>query len=150
MVGDNMKIIDFDKKGNVVRFYLGDDNCNDYWGDDWNDTPYEHNAGSVYDRYITKYIDMYFPFDSLVLEPQNDWRNDGNSHYSKEDMKKGCVPCIIVVPSELASETYDDTFGYWVGSKNIEKFYFNDPEQKLKECYYKLYVEKEADHEQEV
>lgn len=145
-----MKIIDFDKKGNVVRFYLGDDNCNDYWGDDWNDTPYEHNAGSVYDRYITKYIDMYFPFDSLVLEPQNDWRNDGNSHYSKEDMKKGCVPCIIVVPSELASETYDDTFGYWVGSKNIEKFYFNDPEQKLKECYYKLYVEKEADHEQEV
>lgn len=145
-----MKIIDFDKKGNVVRFYLGEDDCNDYWGDDWNDAPYEHNAGSVYDRYITKYIDMYFPFDSLVLEPQNDWRNDGNSHYSKEDMKKGCVPCIIVVPSELASETYDDTFGYWVGSKNIEKFYFNDPEQKLKECYYKLYVEKEADHEQEV
>ena len=30
-----MKIIDFDEKGNVVRFYLGDDNCEDYWGDDW-------------------------------------------------------------------------------------------------------------------
>lgn len=141
MVGDNMKIIDFDTKGNVVRFYLGDDNCNDYWGDDWNDAPYEHNAGSVYDRYITKYIDMYFPFDSLVLEPQDDWRNNCNSNYSKEDMKKGYVPCIIVVPSELAGETYDDTFGYWVGSKNIEKFYFNDSEQKLKEFGY-MYVEK--------
>lgn len=141
MVGDNMKIIDFDTKGNVVRFYLGDDNCNDYWGDDWNDAPYEHNAGSVYDRYITKYIDMYFPFDSFVLEPQDDWRNNYNSNYSKEDMKKGYVPCLIVVPSELAGETYDNTFGYWVGSKNIEKFYFNDSEQKLKECGY-MYVEK--------
>ena len=141
MVGDNMKIIDFDKKGNVVRFYLGDDNCNDYWGDDWDDAPYEHNAGSVYGIYITKCIDMYFPFDSLVLEPQDDWRNNGNSNYSKEDMKKGCVPCIVVIPSELARETYDYTFGYWVGSKNIEKFYFNDPEQKLKECGY-MYVEK--------
>ena len=141
MVGENMKIIDFDKKGNVVRFYLGEDDCNDYWGDDWNDAPYEHNAGSVYDRYIGKCIDMYFPFDSLVLEPQDDWRNDCNSHYSKEDMKKGYVPCIIVVPSELARETYDATFGYWVGSKNIEKFYFNDSEQKLKDCGY-MYVEK--------
>ena len=149
MVGGNMKIIDFDKKGNVVRFYLGDDNCNDYWGDDWNDTPYEHNAGSVYDRYITKYIDVYFPFDSLVLEPQDDWRNNCNSHYSKEDMKKGYVPCIIVVPSELAGETYDDTFGYWIGSKNIEKFYFNDSEQKLKDCHY-MYTESDVDHEQEV
>lgn len=136
-----MKIIDFDKKGNVVRFYLGDDNCNDYWGDDWNDAPYEHNAGSVYGIDIVKCIDMYFPFDSLVLEPQDDWRNNGNSRYSKEDMKNGYVPCIIVVPSELAGETYADTFGYWVGSKNIEKFYFNDSEQKLKECGY-MYVEK--------
>ena len=47
-----MKIIDFDKKGNVVRFYLGEDVCNDYWGDDWNDAPYEHNAGTVYNRYV--------------------------------------------------------------------------------------------------
>ena len=42
-----MKIIDFDKKGNVVRFYLGPTNKNDYWGDDWSDKPYEENAGSV-------------------------------------------------------------------------------------------------------
>ena len=140
-----MKIIDFDKKGNVV---LGEDDCNDYWGDDWNDTPYEHNAGSVYDRYITKYIDMYFPFDSLVLEPQDDWRNDYNSKYSKEDMKKVYVPCLIVVPNELVRETYDNTFGYWVGSKNIEKFYFNDPEKKLKECGY-MYVEKVCNKNEE-
>ena len=49
-----MKIIDFDKKGNVVRFYLGKDDLNDYWGDDWNDVPYEHNAGTVYDEFIMR------------------------------------------------------------------------------------------------
>ena len=44
-----MKILDFELKGNVIKFYLG--NCNDWWGDDWDDRPYEHNAGKVYDQY---------------------------------------------------------------------------------------------------
>lgn len=48
-----MKIIDFERKGNLVRFYLGDDDLVEWYGDDWNDTPYEHNAERVYfaDRY---------------------------------------------------------------------------------------------------
>ena len=120
-----MKIIDFEKKGNLVRFYLGDDDCNDYWGDDWNDSPYEHNAGEVYDRYIKEYIDVCFPFDSIVLEPKNDWHN--NSNYSKQDIKNGMVPCIIVISKEILGDDYgDDEFNYWVGCKNVEKFYFND------------------------
>ena len=42
-----MKIIGWDRKGNVVRFALGDDNL-EYWsGDDWNDSPYEHNASTT-------------------------------------------------------------------------------------------------------
>ena len=44
-----MKIIDFEIKGNQVKFYLGSDNCDNYWGDDWDDKPYEHNAGEPYD-----------------------------------------------------------------------------------------------------
>lgn len=44
-----MKIIDFERKGNLVRFYLGDDDLHDWSGDDWNDTPYEYNAGQVYE-----------------------------------------------------------------------------------------------------
>ena len=69
------KIIDFEVKGNVVRFYLGnktdewgwtnknykDRNGNTpdwlkpndtYYGDDWDDVPYEHNAGLVYDKFV--------------------------------------------------------------------------------------------------
>ena len=40
------EIIDFERKGNVVRFYLGKNG--EQWGDDWDDAPYEHNAGKVY------------------------------------------------------------------------------------------------------
>ena len=40
-----MKIIDFAKKGNVVRFFLGKDDLKEWWGDDWDDCPYEHKYG---------------------------------------------------------------------------------------------------------
>ena len=118
-----MKIIDFEKKGNLVRFYLGDDNLIDYRGDDWDDTPYEHNAGSVYTEFVKDVRDIAFPFDSFVLEPC-----DGtiNSRYSKDDMKNGICPCIIVVPEELAKASYYDTFEYWKSAKGIQRYYFND------------------------
>lgn len=121
-----MKVIDFEKKGNLVRFYLGDDKCTDYCGDDWNDSPYEHNAGMVYSKYVTGYIDIAFPFDTLVLEPKDDWRNDGNSGYCKEDMKKCFVPCIIAVPKEVYGDSWDETFGHWVGADETQRIYFGD------------------------
>ena len=61
------KIGDFEKRGNVVRFYLVEDDCNDYWGDDWDDAPYEHNAGKIYEEYVKKAIDIAFPLDYAVL-----------------------------------------------------------------------------------
>ena len=118
-----MKIIDFERKGNVVRFYLGDNDCTDYWGDDWNDTPYECNAGTVYGQYVKAVKDISFDFDSLVLEPCS---GEYNSGYCKEDMKNGICPCIIVVPKELAENTWNDRFAFWCSAKDITKFYFND------------------------
>lgn len=118
-----MKIIDFEKKGNVVRFYLGADDCSDYWGDDWNDAPYDCNAGTVYDRYVAGYKDMFFPFDDLVLEPCSGWQNPW---YTKEDMKKRKIPCIIVVPKEIHEDSWDDSFSKFVGADGIQRFYFED------------------------
>lgn len=129
-----MKIIDFNRKGNVVRFYLGDDDCKDYWGDDWNDRPYEDNAGTVYEQYVKGYKDMSFPFDALVLEPCT---NEYSSHYSKEEMKRRLVPCIVVIPAEAVkphmdgdgwlNSWVDDRFSRWVGSSEACRFYFGDP-----------------------
>lgn len=119
-----MKIIDFERKGNMVRFYLGEDDCNDYWGDDWNDTPYEYNAGTVYDSFVKDTVDIVFPFDWLVLEPGNE--DYGNSGYCKEDMIRRIVPCIIVVPTELTKNSWYTDFNYWVGASDVIKFYFGD------------------------
>lgn len=120
-----MKIIDFEKKGNVVRFYLGSDNDLEYWGDDWNDRPYDCNAGTVYSEYIKGYRDIVFPFDDLVLEP---CEGVLNCNYSKEDMKKRVVPCIIVVPKHIRGDgwCWDERFDHWVGSSEVKKFYFGD------------------------
>ena len=118
-----MKIIDFERKGNVVRFYLGNDDCENYWGDDWNDAPYEHNAGSVSERFVVGVRDLYFPFDWLVLEPCSGAFNSG---YTKEDMKKRIVPCIIAVPTEIVDGSWNTDFEHWVGADGIQKFYFGD------------------------
>lgn len=119
-----MKIIDFKKKGNVVRFYLGDDNLASWHGDDWDDCPYEHNAGIVYDEYISGHKDIAFPFDSIVIEPcDGTW----NSEWCKNDMIDRKVPCIIVVPKELAEESwYENEFKYWIGVDGVKRFYFGD------------------------
>lgn len=117
-----MQIIDFEKKGNVVRFYLGDA-TQPYWGDDWNDAPYDCNAGTVYEKYIKGYKDIAFPFDALVLEPC-----DGafNVNVTKEDMMHRLVPCIIVVPPEKYNDTWHDSFWDWVGADGVQKYYFGD------------------------
>lgn len=86
--GENMKIIDIDNKGNVVRVYLGDDSCFDYRGDDWKKVPYEHNACTVYDEFIKEEIDIYFPFDYYVCPA---YEKFFNSPYSKEDLKNRIV-----------------------------------------------------------
>lgn len=129
-----MKVIDFSRKGNVVRFYLGADDLEDYYGDDWDDAPYDCNAGEVYERYVSAYIDVSFPFDSAVLEPCNGVHN---CCYAKDDMKDGIVPCIIVVPKEMLENAYwhDYDFSYWVGSKDKIAVYFNDPVEKLVEKF---------------
>lgn len=125
-----MKIIDFEKKGNVVRFYLGRSDLDEYYGDDWNDAPYDCNAGTVYDRYISGYLDVAFPFDAAVLEPCN---GAFNCCYTKEDMVAGNVPCIIVVPPKIVADVswLDYNFDYWVGSKHIVSFYFDTPVKEL-------------------
>ena len=114
-----MKIIDFRKKGQTVRFYLG--NSDVYYGDDWDDYPYEHNAGEVYDEFIEGYTDVTFPFDDMVLEPAD---GDFNSNFCKYDMKARKVPCIIVVPQEQVD--WYDQFTHYVGMDGIKKFYFGD------------------------
>lgn len=126
-----MKIIDFKRKGNVVRFYLGEDSLKGWYGDDWDDAPYEHNAEQVYSEFVSDIADIAFPFESLVLEPQDDWHNNGNSEYCKNDMVARKVPCIIVVPSNLV-EDYNENFYHYVLMDGVTKIYFGDNIENVK------------------
>lgn len=120
-----MKIIDFEKKGNVVRFYLGEDDCEDYGGDDWNDTPYEHNAGRVYDEYVSGFRDVFFPFDWAVCEP---CEGNLNSSWCKDDMKEKKVPCIAALPKP---DWLDITFNDILPNRETIKLYFGDSVSRL-------------------
>ena len=118
-----MKIIDFCKKGNVVRFYLGRDDLVEWWGDDWNDYPYDCNAGEVNDEYIIGHKDITFPFDDMVLEPCS---GDASCGWCKNDMIQRKVPCIIVVPKEIADKLWSEDFAHAVCMDGIKKYYFGD------------------------
>lgn len=142
-----MKIIDFERKGNVIRFYLGEEteewgwtnpNYKDYtgetpkwlkpskkyYGDDWDDVPYEDNAGTVYEEFVKGTIDLNVPFDYYVFEPVD-------MNISKDNMRDGnimTVPCIVITKKsgcfDLTSARRDQ--------KHIAIFY-NDEEDKIKQ-----------------
>lgn len=117
-----MKIIDFERKGNVVRFHLGKDSATDYDGEGWEKYPYDR-AERVDEKHITGSADIAFPFDAMVLEPGC---GEECCSYSKEDMKAGIVPCIIVVPPNVANGSSRTQFSYWANGRGVLKFYFGD------------------------
>lgn len=121
-----MKIIDFEKKGNVVKFFLGRNDLKEWWGDDWDDRPYEHNAGEVYDKFVSAEIDVAFPSNWIVSEPADDYHYNGNSPYCKEDFIKRKAPCIVAYkPQEDEWWCYDE-YSTLVSQDNAVKFYFGD------------------------
>lgn len=133
-----MKIIDFEKKGNVVRFYLGEDKGSKWHGDDWDDYPYEHNAGLVYYEYISGAIDVAFPYDCEVLEPCD---GSDDSGYCKNDMVARVVPCLIIIPPELSGGWYGfRNFKKWVGADDIIKIYLGDDESVLDQFEWKEHI----------
>jgi hypothetical protein len=146
------KIIDFKVKGNAVRFYLGnktdewgwtnknykDRNGNTpdwlkpndtYYGDDWDDVPYEHNAGKVYDEFVIGVRTYYVDYDWIIIEAKDGYKN---SPYSKMDFVKRKIPCIIIIKGKTAKKYKDkNTMDFWLNEElekleDVEKFYFGD------------------------
>lgn len=115
------QIIDWDRKGNVVRFYLGTNGAQ--WGDDWNDAPYEHNAGRVYAEFEKGRVDVSFAFGDIVREP---CEGHTNSPWAKEDFVARRCPCLVVLPAAHTEGVYRDDFDQLLGNEHAVKFYFGD------------------------
>jgi hypothetical protein len=101
------------------------------WGDDWDDKPYEHNAGDPYAPNCFHYSDER----GSVKNPQ-DWNKDGtpkweiikvawdgyfsppceghlNSTWSVKDINHKCIPWL--------SRPYDKPLNIWAGT-SLSKF----------------------------
>ncbi len=117
------EIIDFERKGNQIKFFLGKNGKQ--YGDDWNDIPYEHNAEKVYQEYISGEKVITFDFDDYVFEPC-----DGcpiNSGFSKLDMIARKVPCIIVIKKkDVKDSEWIFSFRGAMQHKKVKKYYFGD------------------------
>lgn len=139
-----MKIIDFEKEGNVVRFFYGDDDCQDYWGDDWDDVPYEHNAEMVCERYVKGYIDIALNMNHIVLEPSQSIACF-NSPYSKQDMKDRMIPCILVGTINDLDDIIYSPKNHYASYKEIamdsriKKVFFGDDISVLDDIGVKIY-----------
>jgi hypothetical protein len=137
---EDLKLIDLDRTESGFRAFFGKKDCDDYWGDDWNDKPYEHNAGEVYDRYVERTVDFNIPFGCKAYMPCD---GEYNSPWSKEDFKNMATPILIVVPKSIADkEMYswsNDDYKSWVGTKGVVRFYLEDSKEEVVEKLIGLY-----------
>lgn len=130
-----LKVIDFEITGRQMKLYLGANDCNNYWGDDWDDAPYEHNAGTVYDEYVKDTIVITFPGDYVALEI---CEGMCNSPYCKEDFKDGTP--FAYIPKGEEWKRHDEPL-----NKGDIGFYFNTPIEKLlKMCKKEGWIATEA------
>jgi hypothetical protein len=118
-----MKIIDIETRGNLVKFYLGNDDLEDWYGDDWDDVPYEHNADPVHDRFVVGTAVYAFDWDDIVVEPCNGY---SNSVWSKDAMKAREVyaVCILKAKDYDADHYFDKT--QVAGNAYAHRIYLGD------------------------
>jgi hypothetical protein len=122
-----MKIIDMYRSGRLIRFFLGKDDMTDFSGDDWDDSPYEHNAGTVYDEYVSEYVDVVVPFSMELSEPKDS--GGYNSGVSRDMQKARSAPLLLVRPSENSDDLYpydDCSYRDIAADQNSVKIWIGD------------------------
>lgn len=112
-------VCDWETKGNVVRLYCCDEDVYDeVWGDDWDDYPYEHNAGQVNDKYVSYIVDLAFNYDIMVMEAEKDYYYHGNSPYCKKDFKDKLAPIFVLGYEE---DWWDNSYHTAIGAENSNR-----------------------------
>jgi len=99
----DLLLLDYERKGNVLKLYFGyDKEC---WGDDWDDVPYEHNAGLVYEQFVIKTEELYIPFKYRIVEPSEFY---DNSPFCKADFKKREIPLFVIIEDSKCYEIFEE------------------------------------------
>lgn len=96
------------------------DNFENQWGDDWDDAPYEHNAGTPYE--IIKELKdnkhrgnlRYIVYVDLDVKQPCDYYGS-NSPYSVEMINKGAIPWLSSVKyGNISAGTTIDEVKKWL------------------------------------
>lgn len=94
---NSKKIVDVLEKGNVLRLFLSDKDVNPK-GDDWDDVPYDCNAGVVFEGYYDSFLDVFVPFEYAVIKECESYAAmvGSNSRFCKNDFFKYGIPYMII------------------------------------------------------
>lgn len=101
---------DSEYAGDDLTLYFTElDDVKEQWGDDWDDAPYEHNAGTPYESDYSKDeikvengAGVYTAIDILKVVVRGGYNiitprtNQRNSQYSVEDINSGIVPWLSI------------------------------------------------------
>lgn len=147
---EELRIIDFVIKGNAIKLFLGSPDekgiwakegtrdreyieelvqkgemgNRQYWGDDWDDVPYEHNAGEVYDDFVKGVVVLHLKYNALALEP---CEGEFNSRWCKDDMADRKVPCVVAYDNSNGDiYDYDADFKTINANDKAVRIYFGD------------------------
>lgn len=112
-------LIDACWQGNTLRVYFGS-SVEEITGDDFNDVPYEHNAGIVYSEYVKCVLDTMIPFGYTICDPASELGNYENSTLCRDDFKSGEIP-LFWITDETESHKNDLIFRMGDKEKDVVK-----------------------------
>lgn len=138
----NLMLIDFHKPEhdlNQIELYYGLEKVNGYCGDNWDETPYEEEAGKVYEAYLQK-TTHYKLTNCVALQPSD--TDKENSGWCKNDLKEKLTPCLLLVPKRVFWEYYGFDINYidnpltvtydmMIGHPQTVKIYYGDTEEEV-------------------
>jgi len=79
----DLRVLDGEQKGNSILLYLGTQNIadkNEFYGDDWDDSPWDCNAGPVYEEFVVGTLVLHFLWDTEVLDRPEDYIDIPNTY----------------------------------------------------------------------
>ena len=135
------EIIDWERRGEKIKFYLGRNGKQT--GDNWDVVPWENNAGRVYDEYIEYAVLLTFEiwdkkWESLLrehniirvyegtieniiyLSTSKIFIYEPQKYYSKRDLVSRIVPCVIL--SKIRFSSFQEA----LRDREAKRYYFGD------------------------
>lgn len=121
-------IVDFALYSHQLVLFLGNPKIKDYHGDDWDDSPYDCNAGTVYSEYYEDMVILNFDENYEIIEPTYGYLN---TPYCKEDMRDQGVPCILYQNKNMLNGYRPYNFGTAWKSKKYHEIHMGDKISKV-------------------